>query len=77
MPKQWEEMTQAEKIEELRNEVKRILDHLNRFQAAIAKMESDATAWLAEAEQRVDQFGQMVVGLVRRIEQAERRMGLL
>jgi hypothetical protein len=77
MPKQWEEMTQAEKIEELRNDVKRVLDLLNRFQAAIAKIESDATAWLAEAEQRVDQSGQMVVGLVRRIEQAERRMGLL
>lgn len=77
MPKQWEEMTQAEKIEVLRSDVKRIFELLNRFQAAIAKIESDATSWLAEAEQKVDQSGQMVVGLVRRIEQAERRMGLL
>jgi hypothetical protein len=42
MPKQWEEMTQAEKIEELRNDVKRVFDLLNQFQAVIAKMESDA-----------------------------------
>jgi hypothetical protein len=33
MPKQWEEMTQAEKIEELRNDVKRVFDLLNQFQA--------------------------------------------
>jgi hypothetical protein len=76
MQKQWEEMTQPEKIEELRNDVKHILDLLNQFQVVIAKMESDATSWLAEAEDRVDQFGQMVVGLSRRIEQAERRMDL-
>jgi hypothetical protein len=55
MPKQREEMTQAEKIEELRN-------GLNQIQA--------------EAEQRLDQLGQMVSGAYRGIEQAERRMGL-
>jgi hypothetical protein len=70
MQKQWEELTQAEKIEELRNDVKRIFDLLNQFHAVIAKMESDATSWLAEAEDRVDQFGQMVVGLSRRIRSA-------
>jgi hypothetical protein len=63
MPKQWEEMTQAEKIEELHNDVKRISNLLNHIQA--------------EAEQRVDQLGRMVSGAYRRIEQAERRMGLL
>jgi hypothetical protein len=73
MATQWEEMSQTEKIEELRNDVNRILGLLNQFQAKIAKIESDATSWLTEAERRVDQFGQMVVGLVRRIEQVERQ----
>jgi hypothetical protein len=73
MAKQWEEMTQTEKIEELRNDVNRILDLLNQLQATVANMKTDATTWLTEAEQRVDQFGQMVVNLSRRIEQAERR----
>jgi len=63
MPKQWEEMTQAEKVEELRNEVERISNLLNQIQT--------------EAEERLNQFGQMVSGAYRRIEQAERRMGLL
>jgi hypothetical protein len=37
MPKQWEEMTQAGKFEELRNDVKRISDLLNQFQAVIRR----------------------------------------
>jgi hypothetical protein len=63
MPKQWQEMTQAEKIEELHNDVERVSNLLNQIQA--------------EAEQRVDQLGQMISGAYRRIEEAERRMGLL
>jgi hypothetical protein len=63
MAKQWEEMTQDEKIEELRNDVKRISDLLNQIQT--------------EAEERLNQLGQMIVGAYRRIEEAERRMGLL
>jgi hypothetical protein len=63
MPKQWEEMTQAEKIEELHNDVNRVSNLLGQIQA--------------EAEQRVDQLGQMITGAYRRIEEAERRMGLL
>jgi hypothetical protein len=63
MAKQWEEMTQAEKIEELRNDAKRISDLLTQIQA--------------EAEQRLERLGQMISGAYRRIEQAERRMGFL
>ena len=65
-------MNQAEKIEDLRNDVKHIFALLNQLQVTIAKIESDATTWLAKAEQREDLFGQMVVGLSRRIEQAKR-----
>lgn len=34
MPKKWEEMTQAEKIEELHNDVKRIVTQLNQLEHA-------------------------------------------
>jgi hypothetical protein len=76
MPKKWEEMTQGEKIEELHNDVKRIFTLLDRFQAVIGTLESDARSWLAEAEERVDYSHQIVLGLVQRIEENERRMGL-
>jgi hypothetical protein len=54
MPKQWEEMTEAEKIEELHNDVKRIFTLLDQFHSVIEKSASDARSWLAEAEERVD-----------------------
>jgi hypothetical protein len=62
MAKQWEEMTQAETIEELRNDVKSISNLVNQLQT--------------EAEERLHQLGQMVSGTYQRIEDAERRMGL-
>jgi hypothetical protein len=62
MAKQWEEMTQAETIEELRNDVKSISNLVNQLQT--------------EAEERLHQLGQMVSGAYQRIEDAERRMGL-
>lgn len=74
MAKQWEEMTQSEKIEDLRTDVKRIFRLLNEFKDAITKVESDATSWLAEAEDRVDQFGQMVNGVSQHVGEIEQRI---
>jgi hypothetical protein len=69
-----EVMTQSEKIEDLRTDVKRIFRLLNEFKDAIARAESNATSWLAEAEDRVDQFGRMVNGVSRNVGEIEQRI---
>lgn len=57
MPKTWEKMTQAEKIEDLRRDVKAIFQHLNDLQASQSKLGhrlDDVFSLASEAAKKVE-----------------------
>ena len=67
MAKNWDDLTQAEKIEDLRRDVVRIFDVLRQFQDVVANDERVAKSQAA----RLDQLGQLINGLHTRLEKVE------
>lgn len=72
MEKTWEEMTQSEKIEDLRRDVKSIFALLNQFRDAIAQ---DQQGVLSRIEV-LQRNGPLLHGLHERIRELEKRAGI-
>lgn len=60
MDKKWEEMTQAEKVEDLRKDVKRIFQVLNELhseQSALSHRVTGAASLASELAKKVERLG--------------------
>ena len=58
--KTWEQMTQAEKIEDLRRDVKRLFTAANTIETKLSDLQSGTSGDLKKLAERVDQLANLM-----------------